>query len=271
MKQESIFDFSDYKAYLDWKIRSMPAGGRGFRSKLAEHIRSQKAFVSQVLKGEAHFNLEHADSINHLLHHDREESRYFLLLIQEIRAGTQSLREFFQSQRMEILNSRLLLKNRLKSEEQISEEHKGKYYSSWIYGAIRVGLTIPRLRRRESLMTALGIKEEQFLEAIAFLEAAGFIERKGEEYLPTKTHLHIGHDHSLIVRHHTNWRLRTMDALARSNPEELHYSAVVSLSKKDMQKIRSILVTAVEKSMEVIKESPEEELCVICADLFPIT
>jgi uncharacterized protein (TIGR02147 family) len=271
MKQESIFDFNDYKAYLDWKIRSMPAGGRGFRSKLAEHIRSQKAFVSQVLKGEAHFNLEHADSINKLLHHDREESRYFLLLIQEIRAGTESLRDFFHSQRIEILNARLMIKNRLKTSEEISEANKGKYYSSWIYGAIRVGLTIPSLRKRENLLQALAIKENHLLEALTFLEGAGLVERRGEEYFPTKVHLHLGHDDSLIVRHHTNWRMKAMDAISKSNTEELHYSSVVSISKKDREKIRSILVGAVEKSMQVVKDSAEEELCVICADLFPIT
>jgi uncharacterized protein (TIGR02147 family) len=269
MAEKSLFEFGDYKAYLLARIAQMPGGGRGFRSQIAEAIRSQKAFVSQVLKGDAHFNLEHADLINPLLHHDAEEARYFLLLVQYARAGTESLRGFFQKELARISEARLILKNRVGSAEDVSEEDRGTYYSSWVYGAIRVGLTIPRLRKREVLSQALGIREDHLLEALAFLEKAGLIEREGEQYLPSKRHLHLGDDSSLIVRHHTNWRLRAMDAISRADKSELHYSAVVSLSAADAKRIRAILVNAVEMSMAVVKDSPEEELFVICADLFP--
>lgn len=267
---KNIFDFDDYKAYLLQKIASLPRRGRGFRLQIAEFIHCQKPFVSQVLKGDSHFSLEQGDRINRLLQHDQEESQYFLFLIEFARAGTESLREFFRLQLASISEKRLLLKNRIKSDGEISEAEKSKYYSSWIYGAIRVATTIPKLRSRTALARTLALPEEILLDALQFLEKSGIIERKGDEYFPASFNLHLGSDSSLIARHHTNWRLRTLDAITREKPSDLHFSGVVSISKKDATRIKSIFVDAIERSQEVVKESPEEELFVVCTDFYGI-
>jgi uncharacterized protein (TIGR02147 family) len=265
---KNIFEFNEYKAYLGSRIQAMPKAGRGFRVEMAEAIQCQKPFVSQVLKGEAQFSLEQAERLNKLLEHDPEQAHYFLLLVQIARAGTASLREFFQSQLDSIKEHRLTLRNRLRSDSVISEESKSKYYSSWIYGAIRVALTIPGLRTRKALAKTFALPEEVLQEALQFLEESGLIEKQNELYQATALNLHLGNDSSLIARHHTNWRLKALEAVSRAKPSDLHFSGVVSLSTKDVTKIRSVLVDAIERSKEIVKDSPEETLYVICADFF---
>lgn len=58
-KPASIFDYSDYKAFILSVDQSRP---RGFRKSLAAAIPCQTAYVSQVLNGGAHFNLEQAEA-----------------------------------------------------------------------------------------------------------------------------------------------------------------------------------------------------------------
>ena len=46
---------------------------------------------------------------------------------------------------------------------------------------------------------------------------------------------------------------------------------VVSLSAEDVQKVRQVLMGAIERSKKVIKESPAETLYGFCVDLFPVS
>ena len=115
-----LFDYKDYKAYLNDHIRKSPHNGRGMRSMLADKIRSQSSYVTKVLNEEAHFSLEQASLINEALAHTEEESRFFLYLVQLARAGNDTVKKFFENEISKILDSRLTIKNRMDAEEGIS-------------------------------------------------------------------------------------------------------------------------------------------------------
>src|SRR5688500_3076235 len=92
---EKLFTYSDYKAYLrDW-IRAHPHRGRGIKSRLARTAGCQVAYLSRVIERDAHLSLEQAMSLQGPLGHGRGEAKYFLLLVELARAGTQSLRAHF--------------------------------------------------------------------------------------------------------------------------------------------------------------------------------
>ena len=265
-----VYDFSDYKAYLGAVLASKPARGRGFRAKMAEAIGCQRAFVSQVLQGEAHFNLEHGDRLNAFLEHSKEEAHFFLLLIQYARAGTSSLRNYFYEQMKLVLDERLILKNRIRSEGNLTHEQKTRYYSSWHYGAARVSVTIPSLRTKEALSKRLQLTMPQLTRVLDFLLEIGLIEQRGQEFHPTTHHMHLGNDSALIAKHHTNWRIRSIQSFDTEGTKDLHYSSTVSLSHDDALKIKSILVNSVEDIQSKIKYSKEETLFSFCMDFYEL-
>src|SRR5688572_17797436 len=92
----SVFDHRDYKRFLNEVQRKQPRKGHGFRSKMATAIGCQVSYVSQVLSGPGHFNLEQADRINLFLGRTGDEARYFLFLVELARAGTPTLRAHFR-------------------------------------------------------------------------------------------------------------------------------------------------------------------------------
>ena len=92
---KAIFEYTDYKAFLESWIASRPQGGRGIKSKMAQAMRCQLAYLSQVLNGPAHLSLEQAEALNGILDHSHEEGDFFLLLLQRARAGTPGLRKHF--------------------------------------------------------------------------------------------------------------------------------------------------------------------------------
>src|SRR4051812_4695342 len=112
--QRDVFQFDDYKAYLNERLDD-PArgGGRGSRSRLSAAMGCQTAYTAQVLKGGAHLSLEQAEAANEFLGHSEEEGAFLLLLVQLARAGTLKLRQRFHREVEKTRRARLLLKNRL--------------------------------------------------------------------------------------------------------------------------------------------------------------
>src|SRR4051812_16016478 len=93
-----IVAYSDYKAFLRDSIAARPKGGWGVKSSLAQAMRCETAYVSQILNGASHLSLEQAQAVCRYFKLGKPETHYFLLLVQRARAGTPELREYFDEQ-----------------------------------------------------------------------------------------------------------------------------------------------------------------------------
>lgn len=230
----------------------------------------QRAYVSQVLHGKAQFNLEQADRLNSFLEHSEDEAYFFLLQVELARAGTKSLQAAIQRQMQKQIDARLVLKNRLTNDRELTAEEKSQYYSAWYYGATRVAAGIPGLHSRKALADRLGLSLEKMQQVLEFLVRVQLMQQAGDRFEPT-THLsHLGNDSPLISKHHTNWRMRAIQALDSEGPRDLHYSSVVSLSLEDAQRVRALSVEHIENVMRIVRPSAEETMVSICLDLFEV-
>ncbi|MGK5084952.1 TIGR02147 family protein [Bdellovibrionota bacterium FG-1] len=265
---KQVFDYSDYKAFLTELGDSRP---RGFRKALAEATHCQTAYISQVLNGDYHLSLEQGEAATQFLDLSRDEARCFVLLVEIQRAGTPSLKRFFEEQLRELRERYYLIKERIGVSNVLSEDNQGVYYSSWHYAAVHMAVTIPRLRTRTALGRSLRISPRKLGEILDFLCGVGLLVKEGEKYAPGSTQLHLPKDSSSIHRHHANWRQQAMTQMHSDHAEEdLHYSSVSSLSAADAQKIKTLLTQSLSDAVQIIKDSPEEQLVGINIDLFRV-
>ena len=265
---KTIFDHQNYKTYLEMAEEAEVLGKRGFRSAVARAAGCQTAYVSQVLNGGANLSLEQAELISTLLGHSREEGHYFLLLVQLERAGTSSLKSYFQSQVAEVLQKRMVLKHRLDVKATLSVEHQATYYSAWYFAAIHVALTIPELRQPESIARRLKLPLSLVKETLEFLLSVGLAVYENGKWQIGTTRIHLANDSPLISKHHTNWRMQSIAAFDRRNADDLHYSSVVTLSDDDVLKVKSRLVETIEQIKTIIKDSPGEGVHSFTLDFF---
>jgi uncharacterized protein (TIGR02147 family) len=265
-----VFEYLDYKAYLeDWMGARAP-GGRGERSRMAQALRCHVAYLSRVLAGQAHLSLEQAHALNPYLGHSPEEADFFLLLVGSARAGTAELRRHFEAKVRAELERRRLLKNRPEYRKALSEVDQATYFSAWYYAAIHLLLAVPELRTREALSRYLRVSPRRVGEALRFLVASGLaIERKGR-YETGPASIHLDNDSPMVSRHHANWRMQALQSLERESPDELHYSSAVTLSRADVPEARKILVSAIEKVRALAEASKEEALYCYALDLFEV-
>jgi len=262
----SIFESPDYKSYLTEVGNARP---RGFRKALAEATGCQTAYISQILNGHYHLSLEQAEAAARFLGFTRDETRYFVLLVESQRAGTVTLRQLLFEQLQEMRERHLVIKERIGVSTELSEQDRERYYSSWHYAAVHIAVTIPRLRTRVALGRALRIPSRKLGEVLEFLLAVGLLAKEGERFSPGPAQIHLPKDSPAIYQHHWNWRKQAMAQIHSDYAEDnVHYSSISSLSAEDAQKVRALLTQAISDAVGVIKKSPEEQLFGINVDFF---
>jgi uncharacterized protein (TIGR02147 family) len=265
--EKSIFEYKGYKSYLN---EVLDRRSRGERSRLAEAIRCHSGYVTQVLNGTAHFSLEQAELVNQFLGHSKDQSHFFLLLVQFDRAGTATLREHFEEQMKELVEKQFVLKTRLRYKRSLSREDQAIFYSSWHYGAVHVLVSVPGCSTVKGMSDYLGIPLEKTAEVVAFLSSVGLITQEGDHYKIGTTHIHLEHDSPMISKFHTNWRLQAIQSLDHQRAEDLHYSSVITASYEDSPKIREILVKAIEEVRAVVRPSKNEAAFSYAIDFFEL-
>lgn len=264
---KTVFDFDSYKDYLNFLVG--PRDKRaGLRSTMAKTLNCQPTYVSQVLYGHAHLSLEQGDTLSDYFGHSRDEKHFFLLLIQKERAGTKRLESFFDEEMQALKNRRLVLTERLGTKGSLNPVQQATYYSSWQYAAIHIALTIPDLRQVANLSKFFNIPRKRVVTVLDFLCSSGLAIQKGSEYHAGKVQVRVGNSSPEIIKHHTHWRMQAIDSLERETLKELHYSGIVSLSKKDVLKIKDQTLQFIQDAIKVIRDSKEEELYCLNIDFF---
>lgn len=269
---KDVYDFPTYKAYLLARVGEK-ASRKGLKSSLAKAIGCQAGYLSQVLNADAHLSLEQGALLNIFFAHSPSEAHFFLLLLQKSRAGNRTLAEYFDQQIKAELDQRQSLSRRIEEKRKIRklpEEAKLIYYSSWQYSAIHIALTIPSLQEPLALSRYLDLPVGKINAVLDFLIKYGLAEIQGKKVISGSTLMHLKSDSPHISKHHVNWRTQSLTSLDRDNLTDLHYSAVVSLSEKDVRLIKEKIMEQVNSNIGEIRDSKEESLHAYCVDFFKV-
>ena len=264
-----IYEFLDYKKALRADIKNT-APERGYQARLARAAGCQSSFLSQVLNSHVHLTLDHAIGISNFWKLSQDSEDYFLHLVEHARAATPALRSYLQRKLDDLRKTQEDISQRMQQEELNNKTLSTLYYSAWYLLAIHVAINIPSLQSEEALAERLRLPEDLIQESLKKLAQMGLIQRQGKNWVSTKRHLHLPRNSTLIDVHHSHWRLRAIENAQMKNLEDMHYSTVMALSRDDFRKIKTLLISLVEKSKEILAPSKEEELVCLNLDCFKI-
>lgn len=256
----SVFEFDDYKSFIKAWIAARPGRGRGEKSKIAAAVRCHSAYISQVLERSAHLSLEQGSDLSEYMGIGVQETRFFLLLLQRERAGTKLLKKHFEAQIQEILEARTLLRNRLGSSQTLEAKDQTTYYSSWLYAAAHMAVSLPHFQTRDALAKKLGVPPSRVAEILTFLTAVGLAVEEGGRFRPGTASIYLPENSPLVSKHHGNWRLQALRSMDSPHLHDIHYSSVATLNQRDLPKVRAILVKAIEEIRTIIKASTDEDI-----------
>jgi uncharacterized protein (TIGR02147 family) len=265
---KEVFEFNDYRRYLTTALDA--EGERGRRSRLAEALRCQPAFVSRVLKGDAHFSQEHGMVINAFMEHREEEAEYFMVLLDYERAGSKVLKEFHRRKMDQIRARRQIVSERIGVKKGLSEVDQMTYYSAWYFAAIHILVMVPEFRSSGRLADRLKLPLTLVKDVLDFLVGVGLVAVDEKGYRPGLSRIHLPGDSPVISKHHMNWRLRAMQALEVKDLENLHYSGPICISKEVAGQMREMILHLLSDAEPLIREAKEEEVYCLDIDFFKI-
>lgn len=261
-----LYKYSDYRQFLNQSISKK----RGMKAALARKLRCQTSFVSQVLSGRTELSMDHAVIVCEFLGMTRAESRFYLLLVQRSRAGSIELKRFLDSEIEEERKKQKTIREKIKVYDRLSPNLETVYYSSWWYSAIHILVAFEEFQTRASIVDRLNLAPHVVDEALAFLESSKCIRNEKGKFKINQTRIHLDEKSPLIARHHSNWRIKAIEAIERQDPSHIHYSGVIGISRLAAEKIKTTLYETLQKVEPEIQNSPEEEPRVLLLDFFSL-
>ena len=268
--KNDIFDFSDYKKYVNERVKVDKGIPQGARIKMANFLRCQPTYLSQVLNRKPHFTLEQASLCCLFFSLDEVETKYFLSLVGFARAGSKKLKLSFAKQLQELRDERFNFKKRLKELDGVSLENQKIFYCAWNFSAIHILLAVPDFQDPEYISKRLRLPVNVVTEVTKFLEHAGLIEKINGKLEITTRLYHLSKDSVFNRINHINWRSQALQSVERSLPEDVHYSCVLAISNSDSVKLKTLIFEFIKNFGQVVDPSACEEAFSLSLDFFKL-
>jgi uncharacterized protein (TIGR02147 family) len=265
----NIFEYEDYKVFVNDWVKMQPRGGYGVYSEIARRLGTNSVTVSQTFKGPRSLSLDHAAKLSQFMGLGRPECDFFLVLVQKEKAATAELKAILHRQLVAQRSSSQAIKNQIKH-EQLTDVDKATFYSSWHYVAVWLAAASPAGASARQIAERLRLPEKTVIEAVGFLVEKGLLLKAKNGFEFGQNVIHVPHDSIFAGKHHLNWRMKAIQSLDRNDDANLHYTAPVSLSAKLAVKIRAELVRQVAAWTKQIAAAPSEELMCLNIDWFQI-
>ena len=262
----SLFTFNDYRIFLKTALE-----GRGEKLALSQHLSCQSAYISRVLAGQADLSLEQAFKSCSYFKFTKDESEYFINLVSIQKAGTQDLRRYYKDKALEVKERATAVAAKINPDFELSGEEKAIFYSSWEFGAICMLTSIHGYQTKAKIQKRLNIPLDDCSKKIDFMLKSGIlrIDPSGN-ITPGSKRLHLDKDSDLERGMQISWRLKAMESFSRQTSNEIRFSALYTLSDKDIETIREILIEAISKTEKVTAHTQEETLHALCIDWFKL-
>jgi uncharacterized protein (TIGR02147 family) len=267
-KQLNVFEYSNYRQFIkDW-IEEAKTLKTSNLSRLASVAGVHPTFLSHVLAGTKELSLEQAALICEHIAFTKLEQDYFFVLIHLDRAGNQNLKNYWKEKKKEIEAQKNKLSERFDKHRELTNEQRAIFYSSWIYAAIWTATAIDNGQTLNQIAERFHISRDKAEDVISFLLQTGLCSEKIGIFSIGETHLHIPNESPLVVKHHTNWRMKAIQKMDTRESAELFFTAPMSVAKKDFGVIREKLNLAIKGIVDVAKDSDAEEVICLNIDLF---
>jgi uncharacterized protein (TIGR02147 family) len=153
----------------------------------------------------------------------------------------------------------------------MSLEDQIVYYSRWQYSAVHMIVMLPEMTSVSKISQRLSISLSDVEEALDVLIRLDLLKKTDHGWTVKKQALHLENNSPLLKALHTQWRLKSVEAMSLiKSQKDLRYSGCVSLSKEDFEQIKEIMAQAIERTVATVIKSPEETLAVLNVDFFEL-
>lgn len=267
MSNHSIFSFESYKAILRHRLRD--SSERGALSRAAEALNCQRSFLSRVMNAEIHLTPDHAFLLSRHWKLSNLENDYFKTLVEMERASTVDYRNSLEAKLEQLRQTHLSLSEKLQRPSLLIEAHQqALYFSNWSWSAIHFLTSIPELQTTEAISVRLNLPHKIVLSQLEQLQVMGLVRKDKKKWIYNAGEFHLHRESPHVLTHHQNWRSRAAHSAQDTHGSGIHFTNIQTISKRDFEGARDLVLEFVGRCKELMDPSPPEEAVVITCDLF---
>jgi len=269
----SILDCERYRAVLEQKIQDHEHV-RGYKSILARNAGIHQSYLSQVLSGAAELTLDQAAKLASFWSLNEQESEYFILLVSRDKSTSSELTELL-NRRISAVRGRREKTGRGDQESVkinlLTQEKSIRYYSRWYYPAIHILLTIPGFQTPRAISERMDLPLPDVETALAELAGLGLIQKQKGRWSVVGEHTATPSRGVMSPVQQMNWLQRAIFDVQNEGADSTHLNMIASLNRRDLQKVRAIMVEAFERVRHVVSESKnEDEMIALTISVFRV-
>jgi len=263
-----IYDFNNYKDYIQTLVSKQPKSGHGFYRKMALKLNVSTTLMSQVFNGDKPLSLELAMKVAEYIGLLEKESEYFITLVEYDRAGSQSLKQMFFKKIKRAQKEQSQLGKRIDHDIEINDMTKSIFYSNWLYTGLRNLIAIPEFAHLEKISERLQITPQKLKEIVGFLVQHGFCDLQNGHIKigPQKTF--ISKDSPWAQQHHQNWRIKAIEKMPMNFQQNIFYTGPMSMSHDVAEQVRNDILKLIESVYEKVGPSTSETVRCFNLDWF---
>ncbi|HVK60338.1 MAG TPA: TIGR02147 family protein [Bdellovibrionales bacterium] len=266
---KTVFEFKDYKAYLKDVLKTKTPKW-GSISRMAEAAGCQRAYLSRVLNSEVHITPDHAFGIAAFLRLSEAESDFFLLLVDQERASSAAYRVRVNEKISRMRREHDDLQKRVNRPSVAHELKEFTYYSSWLFSALHIIVSIPELQTTAAIARRLQLPEAVVLDGLKQLEEWSFVVQQRDKWKFGSSEIHIPKNSPLVALHHANWRQRAVLDAQNWRSNGIHFSVVQSIDASAWDEIRRRVIDLIEEASRIAGPSKSEKLVCFTTDFFEV-
>lgn len=267
---QSLFTYNNYRELLKDLIYG-PEASRGAQSKIAKALECQASYLLQVMKEKASLTEDQGLRLAKHLRYSEIETEYLILILRISRASSPELKTYLESKREALREESLELANKIKSKEVLtSQEFLSGYFGSWMPGTIHAATSSAQYQTITAIAERFGLTPKKVEEVLQLLLNAQLVSKEGTSYKFATDSIFLPRSSALNETHQTNRRLQALKSITAASPDDLHFSSMFTIDKKDLEAVKNIFSDAIEKSHEKIQASGTEEVYSICLDVFKV-
>ncbi len=266
--KKSLYEYTDYKKFLNAWVESQPKQGHGEYRRIAMTLNISTTMISQVFKSTKHLSLEMACELCDYLSLEEDEIEYFLLLVDFQKSGSHKLSNRLMKQIKKRQERALKLENRIKKDLELSEEDKAVFYSSWIYTGISLMTDVEAYNNIAAISQRLNLPKNLIQKVVSFLLDKGLCVEKSGKLKMGPTNTHVGSSSLLTSKHHQNWRLLGFNKMIFEDEKHLFFTGPMVMSQVVADEIRARLPELVQEILKEVHPSKSEVVRCLNIDWF---
>lgn len=267
----AVYDFENYKDFVNSELASRPKKGRGEFMKLSKFLRVHTTMITHVFRGDHHLSAEHSLGVAEYLGLNPMETDYFVSLVNFARAGDERTKQFYREKIRELKDKSLALAKRLEFKNKLDESDQAMFYSTWLFPAVRLMTAIPGCGSSSVIAEKLNVSIQQVNHALEFLLSRNLVEKKEGSYQYRNLSTYVARDSLFAHRHNINWRMKCIERLDQVAKNEMAFTNPIVIAEKDFEKVTELIVQFINEFRKISDPSPSEVLCCLNIDWLKLT